>query len=195
MTTPRSLTGLLPFKVAVDRDDATLTSYAGIPLAVRAFSTLGLDRVAKKYLGLKERDLGPTDVEWATLATMVHVAGGDTPAELDRLKEERGLVRAWPVLNKASSRSLRDHLVRFDDPTGPRATQGKATIIPETSGLMGLARVRDALVADIQRRRPVRTATIECDASVIESWKGAALFHYDGGRGYQPLFAYGSSSG
>lgn len=190
MPQPRALTGLLPFTVAQDREDATLTSYAGIPLAVRAFSILGLDRIARKELLLKERDRGPTDAQWAALGTMIHLAGGESPAELDRLKEERGLVRAWPLLDRVSARSFRDHLARFDDAGAPRSVQGRATIVPETPGLAALGAVRDGAVHEVQRRRPVRSATIECDASIIESWRRSALFHYDGGKGYQPLFAY-----
>jgi hypothetical protein len=186
----RSLTGLLPFEVIEDRSDPSLTSFAGLPLALRTFTSLTLDRAAKEHLELKERDQGPTDVEWATVATMVHVAGGTSPAELDRLKEESGLVRVWPLLERVSQRSLRDYLARFDDPMLPRAQQGKATIIPETEALQGLAAVRDHLVHEVQRRRRVSTATLDVDASIIESWKRAALFHYDGGKGYQPLFAY-----
>jgi hypothetical protein len=180
----------VPFEVAEDRNDPTLTSYAGVALALAAFTSLTLDLAAKKNLRLKERDQGPTDVEWATVATMVHVAGGDSPAELDRLKAESGLVRAWPLLEDVSQRSLRDYLARFDDPTLPRAEQGKARILPESERLRGLAAVRDHLVEEVQRRRRTATATLEVDASIIESWKRAALFHYDGGRGYQPLFAY-----
>jgi hypothetical protein len=121
---------------------------------------------------------------------MVHVSGGDSPAELERLKGESGLVRAWPLLQRVSQRSLRDFLARFDDPALPRAEQGRATIVPESEGLRGLAAVRDHLVHEVQRRRRVRAATLDVDASIIESWKKAALFHYDGGKGYQPLFAY-----
>lgn len=186
----RSLVGLVPFTVVEERTDETLTSYAGLPLALRAFTSFTLDRAAKKHLHTKERPQGRTDVEWATVATMVHVVGGDSPAELDRLKEESGLVRAWPLLERVSQRSLRDHLARFDDPEGPRSEQGKATIIPETEALQGLGAVRDHLVHQVQQRRRIRTATLDGDATIIESRKEAALQHYDGGKGYQPLFAY-----
>jgi hypothetical protein len=185
-----ALTGLRKFRVAVDRSDDSLTSFGGLPLALQAFSILGLDRAAKAELQLKERQRGPTEAQWAAVATMVHVAGAESPAELDRLKEESGLVRVWPVLDQVSSRSLRDYLARFDDPNASPSVQGSATIPPETPALEGLGRVRDHLVAEVQRRRPSSTATIEVDASIIESWKRAALYHYDDGRGYQPLFAY-----
>jgi hypothetical protein len=182
--------GLVPFTVVEERTDETLTSYAGLPLALRTFTSLRLDRAVREHVHAKERDQGPTDVEWATVATMVHVAGGDSPAELDRLKQEEGLVRVWPLLRQVSQRSLRDHLGRFDDPLGPRSERGRATIIPETEPLRGLAAVRDHLVHEIQRRRRVRTATLDVDATIIESWKRSALEHYDDGKGYQPLLAY-----
>jgi hypothetical protein len=186
----RSLTGLKPFTIFKDRTDETLTSYAGLPLALSTFTSLTLDRAVKENVRVKERDRGPSDVEWATMATMVHVLGGDSPAELDRMKEDHGLVRVWPVLKRASQRSLRDYLARFDDPSAPRAEQGRALIVPESATLKGLGAVNDHLVHEVQRRRRVRRATLDVDGSIIESWKRAALWHYDGGRGYQPIFAY-----
>lgn len=191
MATKRPLTGPLPFRVELEREDRTLTSHAGLPLALSAFSRLGLDRTAREHLQLKQRDYqGPSDAEWAAVATMVHVAGGSSPAELDHLKEEPGLRRVWPLLDRVSARSLRDHLARFDDPSEPQAEQGKARIEPESPGLVGLGKLRDKLVAEVQRRRPVRRATLELDAYVIDSWKRAALFHYEGSKGYQPTVVY-----
>jgi hypothetical protein len=37
--------------------------------------------------------------------------------------------------------------------------------------------------------QPQRIATVDQDATIIESHKQAALAHYDGGRGYQPMVA------
>ena len=39
------------------------------------------------------------------------------------------------------------------------------------------------------RGRRRRIATIDQDATIIESHKEAALAHYEGGRGYQPMVA------
>ena len=40
---------------------------------------------------------------------------------------------------------------------------------------------------DLQCRRPVRTATLDIDATVIHSSKRSAKRAYDGERGYQPV--------
>jgi hypothetical protein len=40
-----------------------------------------------------------------------------------------------------------------------------------------------------QQAQPQRIATVDQDATIIESHKQAALPHYDGGRGYQPMVA------
>ena len=40
-----------------------------------------------------------------------------------------------------------------------------------------------------KRGQAQRIATIDQDATIVESHKAAALWHYEGGRGYQPMVA------
>ena len=55
--------------------------------------------------------------------------------------------------------------------------------------LLGLAKANAELVLDLQCRRPVKTATLDVDATVIHCDKRAAKRSYDGNRGYQPVLA------
>jgi hypothetical protein len=55
--------------------------------------------------------------------------------------------------------------------------------------LLGLAKANAELVLDLQCRRPVKTATLDIDATVIACDKRAAKRAYDGNRGYQPVLA------
>src|SRR2546428_14186221 len=41
----------------------------------------------------------------------------------------------------------------------------------------------------VQQGQPQRIATIDQDATIIESHKQAAYYHYEEGRGYQPMVA------
>ena len=50
---------------------------------------------------------------------------------------------------------------------------------------MGLA--NRTLVAGVQQAAPVPTATLDVDATLVESHKDAATVAYDGTRGYQPV--------
>ena len=40
-----------------------------------------------------------------------------------------------------------------------------------------------------EQQTALRIATVDQDATIIESHKKAAQFHYEGGRGYQPMVA------
>jgi hypothetical protein len=62
-------------------------------------------------------------------------------------------------------------------------------VAAETVPLVGLAKANAELVLDLQCRRPVTTATLDVDATVIHCDKRAAKRTYDGNRGYQPVLA------
>ena len=60
--------------------------------------------------------------------------------------------------------------------------------------MAGLQQVQAGLVGRVARlyaeqKRALTIATVDQDATIIESHKQAALAHYDGGRGYQPMVA------
>ena len=61
-----------------------------------------------------------------------------------------------------------------------------AWIPDENAALGALAAVNTALVQRAVRRTPGRQATMDLDATIIESHTRDALPHYKGGRGYQP---------
>jgi hypothetical protein len=63
--------------------------------------------------------------------------------------------------------------------------------IPQESGpLRSLAQVNQELVEEIGRRcADQKIATIDLDATIIESWKKEAQPTYQGGKGYQPVLA------
>ena len=60
----------------------------------------------------------------------------------------------------------------------------------ESAALRGLAQVNQDVVRELARRcAGERIATIDMDATVIESWKREAKATYEGGSGYQPMVA------
>jgi hypothetical protein len=65
----------------------------------------------------------------------------------------------------------------------PLLQEGKAPVAAETVPLLGLAKANAELVLDLQCRRPVKTATLDGDATVIHRDKRAAKRSYDGNRG------------
>jgi hypothetical protein len=70
----------------------------------------------------------------------------------------------------------------------------KSFIFPSSAPVSALQEVQRGLVRRIarlyeQQGQPLRIATVDQDATIIESHKAAAYYHYDGGKGYQPMVA------
>ena len=174
------------FVYATDRSDQGVTGLAGLPLAIEAFHALGLDEVCARELRLKQRQRGPTEAQWVEVLTMLHLAGGTSLEDLRVFKQDDGLNRVWEIPSRVSPRSALHFLVRFHDPALEGSRPGKAVIVPETEGLLGLGRVNAHLVAQVQKHHPVDTATLDLDASVHATTKQEALYAYEHGRAYQP---------
>ena len=178
------------FVYAAGRTDGGVTAHVGLPVMIEGFAVLGVAASCQRWLRLKERQRGPTEADWVELFVGLHLAGGECPEDIKRLKEDDGLVRVWPVLRKVSPRSALDFLMRFHDPKQEGSVPGKAVIRPETPALEALGRVNRDLLATVQRHHPVTRATLDVDASVHLCDKKDALPTYEGGRGYQPVVAY-----
>lgn len=174
----------------LDRTDHGVTGYAGLPVALDGFEALGLAEACRSELRLKERQRGPTEAEWVQMLVVLRLAGGERVEDVDRLKQDDGLMRLWPALRGMSARSALDFLMRFHDPEQEESVPGRAVIRPETPALAGLGRVNQALVRRVQQEHPVFTATLDVDASIHACDKRAALRTYEGTRGYQPVAVY-----
>lgn len=183
------------FVYATERSDEGVTAMTGLPLVIEAFHSLGLAEVCARELHLKERSRGPTEAQWVEVLTMLHFVGGTDLDDLMVFKQDDGLCRLWDIPNMVSPRSALDFLKRFHDPSLEMSRQGKAVIVPETEGLRGLGRVNAHLLAEVQRRHPVETATLDLDASIHPCNKREALFAYEKGRGYQPVIVLWSEQG
>jgi hypothetical protein len=178
------------FVYAVGRTDEGVTAHVGLPGMIEGFHVLGVAASCQRWLRLKKRQRGPTEAEWVELLVGLHLAGGQCPEDIGRLKEDDGLRRLWPVLGKVSARSALDFLMRFHDPKQEGSVPGKAVIRPETPALAALGRVNTDLLATVQRHHPVTRATLDVDASIHACDKKDALHTYEGERGYQPVAAY-----
>ena len=65
--------------------------------------------------------------------------------------------------------------------------EGKAFIPVPNEHLRGLAKVNQGMAAFMQKRDPQKIATLDQDATLVETAKRDALFSYKGFKSYQPL--------
>ena len=94
-----------------------------------------------------------------------------------------------------SPSALSGWLERFHDPAAPKAVAGTAFIPAVTEALRGLWRVNQALLGFMQTHQPATAATLDMDATLIETHKRDALHCYKGFKAYQPLNCWWAEQG
>jgi hypothetical protein len=134
-------------------------------------------------------------VETAVVAVML---GADCVEDIDRLREDPAAEKMLGY-KPASARAVRDWLEKCHDDEAVKRARRQAeeldlkASVPELSdGLRGLAAVVGASAREAAKRQAAGTptvATVDMDATVVESAKQAAFWAYTGVKGYQPEVA------
>ena len=174
----------------------TLTGRAGLPLVVETLRALGLGPVIEGEVQVRQRASGYTEAEKIeALVVLLAAAGGDCLDDIAVLQADAGLCRLLGGPLPAAD-TLRQFLYAFHDEALIAAAQARrvptevAYIPAETAALQGLGRVNVALVHGVAAQGKGRRATLDHDATIQESHKREAQWHYKGGRGYQPAAIY-----
>lgn len=186
-----------PFHLNPKPLDEMSSSRAGLLAAARTLRSLRVPVSADLNLQFKARRSGFTEGQSVEALLLLQIAGGDCPEDLVLLEGdvclERGLGYALP-----KARTARDFLERFHDESlaalRPAREDQKSFILPRSPGVVRLQEVQVGLVRNVahqyvQAGEPLKLATVDQDATIIESHKRSALAHYEGGRGYQPMVA------
>jgi hypothetical protein len=146
---------------------------------------------------LRKRQRGFSEAQFIEVISLLQAVGGECPEDMRLLQGdeclERGLGYALPRVT-----AVREFLERFHDPDleklRPERSEQKSFIFPASEPVCGLQEVQSGLVRRIaklyeKQGQPQRMATVDQDATIIESHKAAAYYHYEEGKGYQPMVA------
>jgi hypothetical protein len=186
-----------PLLIEIDPEPLpeTLTSLGGVPLVVQTFRSLGLPVHVQQHVHIKERARGYDEATMVESFVILNAVGGECFEDFQRLREDPGLSEMIGH-GIPSPEAARQFLYQFhDEEKIAEAQQGRSgeeiAYIPEESeALKGLGWVNRALVQELGRRcSDQRIATVDQDATIIESRKQEALRTYEGERGYQPMLA------
>lgn len=171
--------------------------HAGLLGISRAYRSLGVPHLIAANLQLRKRKSGFSEGQLIESVVLLQGVGGDCPEDIRLLANdpclERGLGYRPP---KATA--VRDFLELFHDEglekLRPARDVQKGFILPSSQPVTALGQVQAGTVQRIaklyeKQGDAQRIATIDQDATIIESHKQAALPHYEGGRGYQPMIA------
>jgi len=95
-----------------------------------------------------------------------------------------------------SPSAMREYLELFHDPEQEKLRAPHTAFIPAANKpLDGLIQGNADFVAGVQRRTPEKTATLDMDATLVETHKKQALYCYRKHKAYQPLNIYWAEQG
>lgn len=203
----------LPFKYEKEPTSSDVTALAGLPLYIELLHNLCFHRVVDHCVALRSTQ-GWTDSEMVQSLVLLNLAGGTAVDDITILEADAGLRRLVQSLRcygktpqeiKAYKKRWRqDHrrafpspssifrwLDSFHDPEQDELRGEHTAFIPKpTPALLGLYQANASLVDAVQRSSPSEVATLDFDATLVESHKKEACYCYKGFSAYQPLNAY-----
>ncbi len=206
--------GVLPFQYQEDTSSAGMTALTGLPLYLDLAYVAGLSQSIQRHLQLRQGNQGWSDAQVVTSLVLLNLAGGDSVEDLRILEkdegfglvlrkvEDHGLPRKerraregrWRKEGRRtvpSPSAVFRYLARFHDPEAEQQRQPHQAFIPKPNpALFGLGKVNGDLVGFVQDQSPQRVATLDQDATLVESHKQEALYCYQGFPGDQPLTTY-----
>jgi hypothetical protein len=213
--------GVLPFEYQVEKTVTGMTCFAGLPVYLDLVQVFQLARSVRKHLRVRDKGQGYDDAQVVLALVLLNLSGGNVVEDIECLEKDRGfaellkqvelhdlsrperreLLHRW---RKARTRTMPSpsavfrYLDAFDDPDQEKlreASERKAFIPAPNEHLRGLARVNADLIAELQKRNPQSVATLDQDATLIRTFKSAALYGYKGYKAYQPLNVWWAEHG
>ena len=198
MKTPIPVLEKTPFALDNAPLEGHLTSRAGAGLITRIFRSMQLPASCQANLpNHRVTSRGFTPGQYIESACSAVLQGIDRLEDMDALRDDEALSRVVGY-QAPSARSMRDFLEKFNDEELIEKARQQAkeseliAFIPERNAMLsGLDHVLATSACKCaQKGEPRLTcATIDADATVVESWKRDATYAYTGVKGYQPAVA------
>ena len=206
--------GVLPFQYQEEKASTGMTALAGLPAYLDLMHVSNLRASIDRNVRLRDGGQGWSDSQMITSLALLNLAGGNSVDDLRILERDEGFCR---VLGKAQTHGLRRnerrrqerrwrkerrrsvpspsavfrYLSGFHSQEEESRRVAHTAFIPAANeALQGLGKVNSDLAAFVQSRSPNKAATLDMDASVVETDKREALYSYKGSRAYQPLSTY-----
>ena len=211
--------GVLPYKYEEERNEAGMTAMAGLPIYLDLAWVLGVGDSIRSHVHVRKSDQGWTDEQAVLSLILLNLAGGDCVDDIKILEKDEGFCK---ILGRVETKGLKRqqrramerrwrkerhrsvpspsalfrYLEGFHDAEQEKKRRpGKAFIPASNEPLLGLREANREVVASIQQRHPEREATLDTDATLVETQKKEALFSYQGYKAYQPFNVWWAEQG
>jgi hypothetical protein len=212
--------GVLPFKYEEEKKLFGSTALGGTVLFLDLLYKMDFANLVITNLRAKEEKQGWNDFQFLICLILLNINGGDCVDDVKAMEGDDGLrlilkhleirnsfgrrrqklKRKWRWRNGLqnslpSASSIFRYLALFhnEEQEALRESSRKAFIPESNKHLSGLARINKCMLEFLQCNNFEKTATIDMDATIIESNKKEALYSYKKKiKGYQPLNAWWS---
>jgi hypothetical protein len=208
-----------PFQYEVEEKAGGMTALGGLPLFMEFAQRMDLVGLIAQHVRVRLGNQGWTDEQMIMAVMLLNLSGGDSVDDMRVLEGDEGFCRVFRAIEDygrtgserrrlkrrwrkprtrtfPSPTALREFLELFHDPEQENQRQPHKAFIPRPSDLlMGLVLLNAAFAAQVQRRSPRPTATLDMDATLVETFKKSALYCYKKFKAYQPLQVYWAEQG
>jgi len=209
----------LPFQYEVEKKSGGMTALAGLPTYLELGYVMGLSKAIENRLKVRSGDQGWSDCETVMALILLNLADGQGMSDLDILEGDEGFCRVLresvgfgkprqerralsnrlrkePKRSVPSPSSASRFLYHFHDPEQEKLREAGTSFIPVPNDYMrAVMQVNGDFVGSVQRRSPQEIATLDLDATLVETNKKEALYCYKGHKAYQPLQVYWAEQG
>lgn len=203
--------GILPFVYEEEKKGVGTTALGGLPVYLDLAQIAGLGKSVQEHLKTRTGEQGWTDKQMLISLAMLNLAGGDCVEDLKTLEKDVGFCE---VLMKAETHGLKRKerralekrwrkercrtvpspsaafrwLEAFHDGEQENYRKFGKAFIPKPNGnLIALFKINKDMGAFVQMQNPQSIATLDMDATLVETSKQEALYGYTGEKTYQPL--------
>jgi hypothetical protein len=202
--------GVLPFKYEGEERTGGVTGLGGLPIWMEAIHQIGMKDWVEEHLHVRDKQ-GWKDWQIVASILLLNIAGGESVDDLNILSEDEGFCRVlrrvgMHGLKRKERRELERRFrkgVKRDVPSASvvrryllefhnwmeegKRVEGKAFIPEANEHLQGFREVQKQKLAFLQRQSRQKTATLDMDATLVETCKKEALYCYKHHKAYQPF--------
>jgi hypothetical protein len=212
--------GSLPFKYEEEKKFFGSTSLTGLLIFLDLLHKMGFVQMVNRNLHAKADKQGWRDVQFLISLLLLNISGGDCVDDIKLMEADDGLSRIMKHLEHRHAFGRRRQKLKsqwrngrknaFPSPSAifrylllfhnacqeivrqevKENQEIKAFIPAGNEHLIGLGGINKDMLEFFQLNRPCSTATIDMDATLVESQKKDALYGYKNYKCYQPLNAW-----
>lgn len=210
--------GVLGFQYEAEKSTSGVTSLGGLPVYLDLIRSCGLADSIRRHVRVAGAQ-GWLDTQMVLALVFLNLAGGDCVEDLERLEHDSGFAQVLREVERGilsrrerlslklrfhrkrtravpSPSSVSEWLSRFHDAEAGRPREKGTAIIPAVAAaLRGLWAANQDLVVFMQSHRRSTVATLDMDATLVETHKREALHCYKGFKAYQPLNCWWAEQG